>query len=82
MDHKIRLTGLTLIEKDNVVMTLKIRYRWVSPLGHSTLPPLQVGEWTVWRDPSDKIMYAHYMPLESEIMLTAEDVELLSSVHV
>jgi len=78
MDHKIRLTGLTLIEKQNVVHVLKQKYRWQPLVNHPS--QLTVGEWMTWR--SNGVLYAYYAPLETETSITAEDVELLSSVTV
>lgn len=81
MNHKIKLNGLSLIQKQNVINALKKRYRWNSSATHPS--QLAEGEWMVWRNPSDRrLLYAYYKPLETETMITVEDIELLSSVRV
>jgi len=86
MLHRIQLTfgsdnnQPTIARTQSIVASIKTLYTYIGFAEAPLTLPVQPGEWYVTKDGTH--MYAVFYIAESENWLTAEDLELLSTVLV
>lgn len=86
MIHRIQMTfgkingQSTLARSQAILESIKSIYKWVGHANANQTLPLKPGEWYSTKDGVH--LYAVFHVEESEMQLTAEDMELLSTVVV